>query len=135
MFNLVSRRVVLYGSLLTLVAFWLLWTGRKKFLNSREKSSPFECGFDPKDKSRVPFSIRFFLIIIIFLIFDVEISILLKIPFQLDYEKYKGRLGIYFIIWVLLLGTLEEWRRGALTWKSWVVLTKITRVANPFESV
>ena len=98
MLKLISRRIFLYGALFLLVAAWLLWTGRKKFLKSREKSRPFECGFDPKDKSRIPFSIRFFLIIIIFLIFDVEISILLEIPFQLDYEKFKGRVGIFLII-------------------------------------
>jgi NADH:ubiquinone oxidoreductase subunit 3 (subunit A) len=54
------------------------------------------------------------LIIIVFLIFDVEISILLNLPYQLDFENFKGRIGFIIFVWVLLLGTLEEWRRGVL---------------------
>uniref|UniRef100_A0A343VVJ4 NADH-ubiquinone oxidoreductase chain 3 n=1 Tax=Crassiplana albatrossi TaxID=1879299 RepID=A0A343VVJ4_9PLAT len=101
-----------------LISVWVFWTSRKNFLNSREKSSPFECGFDPKDKARIPFSLRFFLIVILFLIFDVELSLLLQLPFQVDFNNFKGRIGLLLFVWILLLGTLEEWRRGVLDWKN-----------------
>nr|AVP74398.1 NADH dehydrogenase subunit 3 [Discocelis tigrina]AVP74405.1 NADH dehydrogenase subunit 3 [Discocelis tigrina] len=101
-----------------LVILWIVWMTRKNFSNSREKASPFECGFDPKDKARIPFSLRFFLIVILFLIFDVELSLLLQLPYQLDYEHFKGRIGVIIFTWILLIGTLEEWRRGVLNWKN-----------------
>nr|AVP74426.1 NADH dehydrogenase subunit 3 [Imogine stellae] len=109
--------MILSGIVVGLIGAWIFWTTRKNFISSREKSSPFECGFDPKDKARIPFSLRFFLIVILFLIFDVELSLLLQLPFQLDFDNFKGRLGLIVFVWILLLGTLEEWRRGILNWK------------------
>jgi NADH-ubiquinone oxidoreductase chain 3 len=65
--------------IISIIVIYLASLLSKKSLNDREKTSPFECGFDPINSSRLPFSIRFFLITIIFLIFDVEIALILPI--------------------------------------------------------
>nr|YP_009498541.1 NADH dehydrogenase subunit 3 [Alpheus hoplocheles]AWK60856.1 NADH dehydrogenase subunit 3 [Alpheus hoplocheles] len=89
----------------------------KKTINDREKNSPFECGFDPKGSARMPFSLRFFLIAVIFLIFDVEITLLLPLVPTISLANIKSWImtGIFFLI-ILLLGLYHEWAQGALDW-------------------
>nr|YP_010401676.1 NADH dehydrogenase subunit 3 [Symphoromyia crassicornis]UQU69099.1 NADH dehydrogenase subunit 3 [Symphoromyia crassicornis] len=89
----------------------------KKTFADREKNSPFECGFDPKSSSRLPFSLRFFLIAIIFLIFDVEIALILPMIMIMTYSNLImwTSTSIIFII-ILLLGLYHEWNQGALKW-------------------
>nr|AXS66423.1 NADH dehydrogenase subunit 3 [Cucujoidea sp. 32 KM-2017] len=89
----------------------------KKNFNDREKSSPFECGFDPKNNARLPFSLQFFLIAIIFLIFDVEITLLLPFIIIMNYSN----LTTYYLIIlmfsvILIMGLYHEWNQGALQW-------------------
>nr|AXS66096.1 NADH dehydrogenase subunit 3 [Megacyllene sp. KM-2017] len=89
----------------------------KKTFSDREKSSPFECGFDPKSSARMPFSLQFFLIAVIFLIFDVEITLLL--PFILTIKtsnliNYSVVLTLFIMI--LIIGLFHEWNQGALAW-------------------
>nr|YP_009252451.1 NADH dehydrogenase subunit 3 [Caryanda sp. ZH-2016]ANA10345.1 NADH dehydrogenase subunit 3 [Caryanda sp. ZH-2016] len=89
----------------------------KKMINNREKSSPFECGFDPKSSARMPFSLRFFLIAVIFLIFDVEIALILPIVIIMKTSNIIIWMSssMFFII-VLLGGLYHEWNQGALKW-------------------
>jgi len=90
----------------------------KKNLQEREKPSAFECGFDPKRRSRLPFSLRFYLIAVIFLIFDVEITLILPIPVILVNTNINALILISsFFIVILVVGLLHEWKQGALEWK------------------
>nr|QLY90350.1 NADH dehydrogenase subunit 3 [Hydropsyche angustipennis] len=90
----------------------------KKKKNDREKYSPFECGFDPKTSSRLPFSLQFFIITMIFLIFDVEISIILPLIISIKLiNKYIWFNSIILIMIILIMGIFYEWNQSLLNWK------------------
>nr|ARH54448.1 NADH dehydrogenase subunit 3 [Lissodema cursor] len=103
--------------IISLILILILNLISKKTFFDQEKSSPFECGFDPKSSSRLPFSLHFYLIAMIFLIFDVEITLLF--PFILilkisNIMHYFSLLTLFIII--LILGLIHEWNQGALNW-------------------
>lgn len=84
----------------------------------REKYTAFECGFDGKGEGRFYFSLRFFLLTVVFLIFDVEIVLLLPLPIvrgSVGMVRWVGG-GLVFLR-VLLIGLYHEWREGALEWR------------------
>nr|YP_009671898.1 NADH dehydrogenase subunit 3 [Laomedia healyi]QCX31758.1 NADH dehydrogenase subunit 3 [Laomedia healyi] len=89
----------------------------KKTITDREKNSPYECGFDPKESARLPFSLRFFLIAVIFLIFDVEITLILPLASITPISNFMSWMlsGLFFFL-ALLLGLYYEWKQGALEW-------------------
>jgi len=90
---------------------------RQKFLADREKFSPFECGFSPKFLARLPFSIRFFLIAIIFLVFDVELILIFPIiPSFSENSLIFNLAGGGGIIIILILGLGHEIFQGSLSW-------------------
>nr|AOY39909.1 NADH dehydrogenase subunit 3 [Curculionidae sp. BMNH 1039956] len=101
----------------TLLIIVLNITAKKSFID-REKSSPFECGFEPLSTSRMPFSIHFFLIAIIFVIFDVELVLLFPtIPSMKLSSPMMLSLTLIMFIFILLVGLYHEWNQGALNWK------------------
>nr|YP_002971064.1 NADH dehydrogenase subunit 3 [Ilyocoris cimicoides]ACJ69514.1 NADH dehydrogenase subunit 3 [Ilyocoris cimicoides] len=89
----------------------------KKSILDREKMSPFECGFDPKSSSRIPFSIQFFLIAVLFLIFDIEIVIILPMVLTMSSSMIKTWfMTVSMFIIILMAGLLHEWKNGILEW-------------------
>jgi len=89
----------------------------KKYFYTRNKPSAFECGFEPKILARIPFSLKFYIISIIFLIFDIEIALILPIPIitSLSYSLSSNLLTRLFLL-ILLSGLIFEWIEGALKW-------------------
>nr|YP_009687561.1 NADH dehydrogenase subunit 3 [Limonia phragmitidis]QDX14943.1 NADH dehydrogenase subunit 3 [Limonia phragmitidis] len=112
--TLIMSLIILFIAVIVMILASLL---SKKSISDREKSSPFECGFDPKSSSRLPFSLRFFLIAIIFLIFDVEIALILPMIMVINFSNLMvwSITSIFFIV-ILLVGLYHEWNQGALEW-------------------
>lgn len=98
------------------LSFVLLFLGH--FLPVRnsymEKDRPYECGFDPMKSSRTPFSFRFFLVAILFLIFDLEIGLLIPFVSGLSVKFGVGALVVFVFLVLLVLGLVYEWVKGGL---------------------
>nr|YP_010580372.1 NADH dehydrogenase subunit 3 [Lema decempunctata]UZS91163.1 NADH dehydrogenase subunit 3 [Lema decempunctata] len=105
--------------LIMMILLLILNLVSKKTFYDQEKNSPFECGFDMKSSARTPFSLHFFLISIIFLIFDVEITLLLPLMMIMKMVSLINYLMTSFIIiMILLMGLFHEWIQGALNWSN-----------------
>nr|YP_007316863.1 NADH dehydrogenase subunit 3 [Biston panterinaria]AFQ99226.1 NADH dehydrogenase subunit 3 [Biston panterinaria]AID67409.1 NADH dehydrogenase subunit 3 [Biston panterinaria]ANW36755.1 NADH dehydrogenase subunit 3 [Biston panterinaria]ANW36768.1 NADH dehydrogenase subunit 3 [Biston panterinaria]ANW36807.1 NADH dehydrogenase subunit 3 [Biston panterinaria] len=109
----ISIMITMISNLMMMLSIIL---SKKSFMD-REKSSPFECGFDPKSSARIPFSLHFFLITLIFLIFDVEIALIFPIIklFKLVNFLIWMKISFFFII-ILLIGLYHEWNQNMLNW-------------------
>ena len=81
---------------------------RYKTISNKEKQRPFECGFDPTGIRRIVFCMKFFLIGVIFLIFDVEVALLLPLPY--------GQTFLLLFLIILFIGLSYEWFYGGLEW-------------------
>nr|YP_010587554.1 NADH dehydrogenase subunit 3 [Mordacia praecox]WAB46111.1 NADH dehydrogenase subunit 3 [Mordacia praecox] len=94
------------------LAFWL-----PIMKPDHEKLSPYECGFDPQGSARLPFSLRFFLIAILFLLFDLEIALMLPAPWATNLiQPELSLLWVIIFILLLTLGLVYEWLQGGLDW-------------------
>jgi len=99
------------------LVFLIAWITAIRSTINREKSSPFECGFDPNHNARIPFSIRFFLLAIIFIVFDIEIVLLIPIPILTIITNISILLiNIILFTLILIIGLLHEWNEGSLNW-------------------
>nr|YP_010984785.1 NADH dehydrogenase subunit 3 [Polysteganus undulosus]WOK79581.1 NADH dehydrogenase subunit 3 [Polysteganus undulosus] len=113
--NLVTTILIITAILsviLATVSFWL-----PQMNPDYEKLSPYECGFDPLGSARLPFSLRFFLVAILFLLFDLEIALLLPLPWgdQLS-SPLLTLLWAFTVLALLTLGLIYEWLQGGLEW-------------------
>nr|YP_009166021.1 NADH dehydrogenase subunit 3 [Micromys minutus]AKH49704.1 NADH dehydrogenase subunit 3 [Micromys minutus] len=97
---------------LVLVAFWL-----PQMNLYSEKANPYECGFDPTSSARLPFSMKFFLVAITFLLFDLEIALLLPLPWAIQTLNISTMITSAFaLITILSLGLMFEWTQKGLEW-------------------
>nr|YP_010254110.1 NADH dehydrogenase subunit 3 [Scaphidium formosanum]QTZ18651.1 NADH dehydrogenase subunit 3 [Scaphidium formosanum] len=113
---MLSIMALLFLTIALILMNLALSISKKTFLD-REKISPFECGFDPKNSARLPFSIQFFLIAMIFIIFDVELTLILPIILVLKITKITNLIFIsLFFMFILIIGLYHEWSQGTLNW-------------------
>nr|YP_009566976.1 NADH dehydrogenase subunit 3 [Cryptopone sauteri]QBB73599.1 NADH dehydrogenase subunit 3 [Cryptopone sauteri] len=88
-----------------------------KMFKKREKNSSFECGFDPISNPRVPFSIQFFLISLMFLIFDIEITLLIPLIYSFMNFNFFMILSFLFFLLILILSIYFEYLENMFEWK------------------
>nr|AWV83347.1 NADH dehydrogenase subunit 3 [Muda kuroiwae] len=115
MYNILLYSITIM--LMLLLLMFLLFFVSSKTIIDREKSSPFECGFEPIESSRIPFSSHFFMIAVIFLIFDVELVMIMPMIINISFIKM---IDLYLIMLifliVLIMGLYHEWNNNMLDW-------------------
>ena len=82
-----------------------------------EKLSAYECGFEAFDDSRMEFDVRFYLVAILFIIFDLEIAFLFPWAITLGNIGYFGFFSMMLFLFILTIGFIYEWKKGALDWE------------------
>jgi len=82
-----------------------------------QKLSPYECGFEAFEDSRMKFDVRYYLVAILFIIFDLEIAFLFPWAVVLDEIGMFGFLAMVIFLTVLVIGFIYEWKKGALEWE------------------
>nr|BBG22698.1 NADH dehydrogenase subunit 3 [Sphaeramia orbicularis] len=113
--NLLTTVMIITAALSTILAIVSFWLPQMN--PDQEKLSPYECGFDPLGSARLPFSLRFFLVAILFLLFDLEIVLLLPLPWSNQFPSPLLTFSWAAAILILLtLGLIYEWTQGGLEW-------------------
>jgi len=103
------------------VAFSLVLVGAGFALGPRrpdsEKLSPYECGFEAYEDARMKFDVRYYLVAILFIIFDLEIAFLFPWAIALDAIGTFGLVAMAIFLGILVVGFIYEWKKGALEWE------------------
>lgn len=82
-----------------------------------EKLSPYECGFEAFEDSRIKFDVRYYLVAILFIIFDLEIAFLFPWAVVLKEIGMVGFWAMMLFLAILVIGFIYEWKKGALQWE------------------
>lgn len=96
-----------------LVIAWLLAVHRP----DPNKNAPYECGFPAFENARKPFDVRFYLVAILFIIFDLETAFLFPWAVSLRKLGFAGFIAMVIFLLLLTIGFIYEWRKGALEWE------------------
>ena len=116
LFNLFEHFIVSVGLTCLLVFLSFLFAPVK---DDREKSSSYECGFEPFEDARTNFDVHFYIVGILFLIFDLEIAFLYPWIYSVLYYNIffsVNLVGVLFFLSILAIGFVYEWKKQALTW-------------------
>ena len=90
------------------------WQAKRR--NDAQKLSPYECGFEAFEDSRMKFDVRYYLVAILFIIFDLEIAFLFPWAVVLDSIGTFGLVSMGIFLLILVVGFIYEWKKGALEW-------------------
>ena len=82
-----------------------------------EKLSPYECGFEPFEDARIQFDVRFYLVTLLFIIFDLEVAFLFPWAVTFGTLGILGFVSMMIFLSVLTIGFIYEWKKGALEWQ------------------
>ena len=96
-----------------LIAGWLLGPQNP----DQQKLAPYECGFEPFSDARAPFDIKFYLVAILFIIFDLETAFLFPWGVAVRQLGWPGFMAVVLFLSILVVGFIYEWRQGALDWE------------------
>ena len=114
--------ILIFPGVATALAAVLLLAGTiigklvARFHEDREKRSPYECGFEPFEDTRMKFDVRYYLVAILFIVFDLEIAFLFPWAVSLGTIGVAGLLCMAVFLLILVVGFVYEWKKGALEW-------------------
>nr|YP_009439682.1 NADH dehydrogenase subunit 3 [Yanocephalus yanonis]ATG83155.1 NADH dehydrogenase subunit 3 [Yanocephalus yanonis] len=110
--------MLLIISILTIMSTLIIMLSKKVSIDM-QKATPFECGFNPMSYPRVPFSIHFFLIAVIFLVFDIEIILIMPMILTMKTSMTKfWVITSFMFVTILIWGLYHEWKNGMINWAS-----------------
>jgi NADH-quinone oxidoreductase subunit A len=105
-----------FGLVLPLVG-WIASSATGANRPDPEKLSPYECGFEAFEDARMKFDVRYYLVAILFILFDLEIAFLFPWAVSLDAIGFFGFMSMMVFLTILVVGFVYEWMKGALDWE------------------